>query len=160
MEQYIQPFIQVTSTVFKDMLQCEINPDRAYFINKDAFLTWDVSALIALTGEVRGLVAISMKYPTAAKITSRLMGTTGNVSLVDMTDAIGELVNIIAGNVKLNLEDMFRITISLPKVVHGKAHSVVIPDERTRLLCIPFKIFTNETLCLSINIDESKKQYK
>ncbi|MDR1143473.1 MAG: chemotaxis protein CheX [Spirochaetaceae bacterium] len=156
MEQYIQPFIQVTSTVFKDMLQCEITPDRAYFINKEAFLNWDVSALIALTGEVRGLVAISMKYSTASKITGYLTGTAENVSHSDMTDAIGELVNIIAGNVKLNLEDMFRITISLPKVVHGKAHSIVIPDERTRLLCIPFKIFDNEIICLSINIDETR----
>jgi chemotaxis protein CheX len=158
MEQYIQPFIQVTSTVFKDMLQCTLEPGRAYFINKEAFLSWDVSALIALTGEVKGLVAISMKYPTALKITSRLTGVTENVPHSDITDAIGEVVNIIAGNVKLNLEDMFRINISLPKVVLGKAHSVVIPEERTRLLCIPFKIFGDETICLSININENNKQ--
>jgi chemotaxis protein CheX len=156
MEQYIQPFIQVTLAVFRDMLQCSINPDRAYFIDKSAFLDWDVSGLIALTGEVKGLVAISMKYPTAAKITGHLTGEGAkNVSNSDMTDAIGELVNIIAGNVKKNLEDMFRIVISLPRVVHGKAHSIVIPDERTRMLCIPFKIFEDEILCLSINIQEN-----
>jgi chemotaxis protein CheX len=75
-------------------------------------------------------------------------------SIADMIDAIGEIVNIIAGNVKKNLEDMFKIVISLPKVVHGKAHIVVIPDDRMRLLCIPFKIFENETISLSININE------
>ena len=154
MERYVQPFVQVMSMVFKDMIRCELTPDRAYFMGREGFLNWDISALIALTGEVKGLVAISMKYPTAKKITALLTGKGGEVATADMTDAVGEMVNIIAGNVKKSLEDLFQIIISLPRVVHGKAHMVVIPDDRTRLLCIPFTIFENETLCLSININE------
>jgi chemotaxis protein CheX len=154
MEQYIQPFIQVSTQVFKELLNCDLTPDRAYFIGKEAFLDWDISGVIALTGEVRGIVAISMKFSTAEKITRILTGTKDEISHADMVDAVGEIVNIIAGNVKKNLEDMFRIVISLPKVIHGKAHSVVIPDERTRMLCIPFSIFDNESISLSININE------
>jgi len=153
MEQYIQPFVQVTTAVFKNMLQCELKPDRAYFVEKEAFMDWDISGIIALTGEVKGLVAISMKNATASKIAEHLIGT--NVfSNADIADAVGELVNIIAGNVKQNLEDMFKIIISLPKVVSGIAHKVVIPSDRMRLLCIPFTIYENEAICLSININE------
>jgi len=153
MEQYIQPFVQVTTTVFKNMLQCDLKPDRAYFIEKEAFMNWDISGIIALTGEVKGLVAISMKNATASKIAEHLTGT--NVfSNADIADAVGELINIIAGNVKQNLEDMFKIIISLPKVVSGIAHKVVIPDDRMRLLCIPFSIYETEVICLSININE------
>jgi chemotaxis protein CheX len=154
MEQYIQPFVQVTSSVFQSMLHCELKPDRAYFVGKEAFLDWDISGIIALTGEVKGLVAISMKNDTASKITSQLTGT-DDCSSSDIKDAIGELVNIIAGNVKKNLEDMFKIIISLPKVISGKAHTVVIPDDRIRLLCIPFSIYGNDVVCLSINIEEN-----
>jgi chemotaxis protein CheX len=154
MEQYIKPFVQVTSMVFESMLQWDLRPDRAYFVEKEAFLDWDISGLIALTGEVRGLVAISMKKSTAEKITARLTGLS-DVSNADMTDAVGELVNIIAGNVKKNLEDMFHILISLPKVVTGMAHQVVIPEDRLRLLCIPFTVFEDEVICLSININET-----
>jgi chemotaxis protein CheX len=153
MEQYIQPFVQVTKTVFKNLLSCEIVPGRAYFIQKEAFLSWDISGIIALTGEVKGLISISMKSPTASRIAGRLMGEGTALSDADVVDAIGEIVNIIAGNVKKNLEDMFRIIISLPTVVRGKAHAVVIPDERTRLLCIPFAIFDTETIWLSLTID-------
>ena len=153
MEQYIRPFVQVTSMVFENMLQCELKPDRAYFAEKESFLTWDISGIIALTGEVKGLVAISMKNETASKITAHLTGA-DDFSGSDMVDAVGELVNIIAGNVKRSLEDMFHIIISLPKVVRGKAHLIVIPEERIRLLCIPFTIYENEVICLSINIDE------
>jgi chemotaxis protein CheX len=135
------------------MLHLEIAPERAYFIGKEAFLDWDISGLIALTGEVTGLVAISMKSPTAAKIADMLTGKDKFDSEADVVDAIGEIINIIAGNVKKNLEDMFKIIISLPKVVRGKAHMIVIPDTRTRMLCIPFTIFESESICLSINID-------
>ena len=153
MEQYIQPFIQVTTNVFGEMLQCELKPARAYFAEKESFKEWDISGIIALTGEVKGLVAISMKNTTASKITAHLTQTT-DFSNSDMVDVVGEIVNIIAGNVKKNLEDMFRIIISLPKVVTGIAHSVVIPEDRLRLLCIPFAIYDNEVICLSINIRE------
>ena len=124
-----------------------------YFVGKEAFLDWDLSALIALSGEVKGLVAISMKNPTASKITAKLTGLE-DFSSDDMADAVGEIVNIIAGNVKKNLEEMFKIIISLPKVIKGMAHMVAIPDDRIRLLCIPFTIYENEVICLSININE------
>ncbi|MDR0600049.1 MAG: chemotaxis protein CheX [Treponema sp.] len=156
MEQYIQPFVQVTTSVFRDFVRREITPERAYFAGKEAFLNWDISGLIALTGEVRGMVALSMKNATASKITGILTGIQGTIVTDDMVDAVGEIVNIITGNVKRNLENMFRIIISLPRVIHGKAHLVVIPDARTRLLCIPFRIFGDETINLSINIDENK----
>jgi chemotaxis protein CheX len=153
MEQYIQPFVQVSKTVFKNLLNCEIVPGRAYFIQKEAFLDWDISGIIALTGEVKGLISISMKSPTASKIAGCLIGEKTAFSDADVVDAVGEIVNIIAGNVKKNLEDMFRIIISLPTVVRGKAHFVVIPEERTRLLCIPFTVFDSDTIWLSLTID-------
>jgi chemotaxis protein CheX len=154
MEQYIKPFVQVTTSVFEKMLQCNLKPDDAYFTEKEAFLEWDISGLIALTGEVKGLVAISMQNETASKITYSLTGT-NDFTGSDMVDAVGELVNIIAGNVKKSLEDLFHIIISLPKVVRGKAHLVVIPEDRLRLLCIPFIIYEKEVICLSINIREN-----
>ena len=153
MEQYIQPFVEVTSAVFNTMLQIDLKPDRAYFVEKESFLEWDISGIIALTGEVKGLVAISMKKETASKITAQLIGS-NDFSNSDTVDAIGELINIIAGNVKKNLEDIFRIVISLPKIISGKAHMIVIPEDRLRLLCIPFLIYENEIICLSINIQE------
>ncbi|MDR2050030.1 MAG: chemotaxis protein CheX [Treponema sp.] len=153
MEQYIQPFVQVSKTVFKGLLNCELVPGRAYFIRKEAFLDWDISGIIALTGEVKGLISISMKSPTASKIAGRLIGEGAGFTEADVVDAIGEIVNIIAGNVKKNLEDMFRIIISLPTVVRGKAHAIVIPEARTRLLCIPFTVFDTDTIWLSLTID-------
>jgi chemotaxis protein CheX len=41
----------------------------------------------------------------------------------EVTDGIGELVNIVAGNAKQYLTQ-FNLSISLPKVVVGRNHSV------------------------------------
>jgi chemotaxis protein CheX len=153
MEQFIQPFIDVCTSVFKDFIKCDLIPERAYFEKREDFLNWDISGLIALTGEAKGIVAISMKTQTALEITRILTGKTHTYLDDDVIDMIGEVVNIISGNVKKNLEDTFKLTISLPYIIKGKAHLVAIPIERSRLLCIPFRIFTDQALCLSVAID-------
>jgi chemotaxis protein CheX len=154
MEQYIQPFIKVCTSVFKDMLHCDLITEKVFFVEKEAFNNWDISGVIGLSGEAKGAVAISMKTETAIKLTEILTGIKHEYMDSDVVDAVGELVNIIAGNVKKDLEEMFRLVISLPTIVRGKAHLIVWPSVRTRIFCIPFKIFSEEALCLSVAIDK------
>ena len=71
----------------------------------------------------------------------------------DVVDAIGEIVNIIAGNVKKDLEEAFRLVISLPTIVQGREHSVKWPANQARIICIPFTIFENTTFNLSVAIE-------
>ncbi|MDR1900298.1 MAG: chemotaxis protein CheX [Treponema sp.] len=156
MEQYIQPFIEVSVRVFKEFLHCDLTADRAYFTEKEDFQAWDISGIIGLSGEARGAVAISMKTETAVKIADMLTNTPHTYLDSDVIDAVGEIVNIIAGNVKKHLEEMFQLVISLPSIVKGKAHAIVWPSERTRIICIPFKIFSGETICLSVAINTGK----
>jgi hypothetical protein len=42
-------------------------------------------------------------------------------------------------------------------MVSGKDHKVVWSNEKTRVVCIPFAIFSNETVCLSIAISKLGK---
>jgi chemotaxis protein CheX len=153
MEQFIQPFVTVCTSVFSNFVHCGLVPERAYFTKKEDFLSWDISGLIALTGETRGIVAISMKTKTALEITRILTETTHTYLDEDVVDMVGEIINIITGNVKKELEEKYKLTISLPYIIKGKAHLVVLPLERPRLLCIPFRIFDDQTICLSISID-------
>jgi chemotaxis protein CheX len=153
MEQFIQPFVTVCTSVFSNFVHCDLVPERAYFTKKEDFLNWDISGLIALTGETRGIVAISMKTKTALEITRILTETTHTYLDEDVVDMVGEIINIITGNVKKELEEKYKLTISLPYIIKGKAHLVVIPLERSRLLCSPFRIFDDQTICLSVSID-------
>ncbi|KGE72050.1 chemotaxis protein CheX [Spirochaeta lutea] len=153
MEKYIQPFVEVCESVFRDFLQTEVRADRPHFIDRSEANNWDISAVIGLTGEARGAVVISMKLNLALSLTSTLTGQQHTGLDDEVVDAIGEVVNIIAGNAKRGLEESFRLVISLPTIVRGNNHSVIWPTEQTRIICIPFRLPSGDTFCLSVAIE-------
>ena len=157
MEQYIHPFINVCKTVFLDFCQTEIKAGRVFFLEKKELESnWDISGIIGLSGEVSGAVAISMKAETAFKVTKILTGTEHNSFDADVTDAVGEIINIITGNVKKEFEEDLKIKISLPSIVQGPTHSIIWPSQKTRIICIHFLIFDNQEIYLSVAIEPSK----
>lgn len=152
-KQYIQPFIKVCKNVFKDFVGQKIEAKMPYFMEKDTTAEWDISAIIGLTGEARGAVVISMKQDLAIKLTTILTGLEYTKFDDDVVDAVGEIINIITGNVKQDLEESFRLVISLPTIVTGKGHSINWPDSQTRIICIPFTIPENGDFSLSVALE-------
>jgi chemotaxis protein CheX len=155
MEKYIQPFIDVSRNVFKKFMGVEITANRPYFMDAEAESNWDISAIIGLTGEARGAVVISMKKELAARLTDILTGPQHNDLDAEIVDAIGEIVNIIAGNVKKNLEEAFRLIISLPTIVQGRQHMIKWPSGQARIICIPFTLFQDDIFILSVAIESA-----
>ncbi|MDR0451554.1 MAG: chemotaxis protein CheX [Treponema sp.] len=156
MEKYIQPFIDVCKNVFKEFIGFDLTAGRPYFADTNAITDWDISAIIGLTGEARGAVVMSMKKDLAVKVTDILTGTRHTALDDEVVDAVGEIVNIIAGNVKKNLEEAFRLVISLPTIVQGAEHEVKWPHGQARIICIPFTIFENDVFNLSVAIEAVK----
>jgi chemotaxis protein CheX len=157
MENYIQPFIEVCKTVFKDLVNLDITAGYPFFTNnKAASEDWDISGVIGLSGEARGAVAVSLKADLAVILTDKLTGISHQRIDEEVTDAVGEIVNIIAGNVKQKLENSFNLVISLPSIVKGKGHMVVWSKEHTRILCIPFTVLEKYAFHLLVAIASSK----
>jgi chemotaxis protein CheX len=156
MEQFIQPFIDVCQNCFKEFVGAELTMSRPYIADKDTIDEWDISAVIGLTGEARGAVVISMKKEVVTKLTDMLTGTSHTEIDDEVVDAIGEIVNIIAGNAKKGLEESFRLVISLPTIVQGKGHTIKWPNSQARIICIPFNIFENDVFNLSVAIESVK----
>jgi chemotaxis protein CheX len=156
MEQYIQPFIDVCKKVFLEFVGTDLIVGRPYFSDKDAVNEWDISAVIGLTGEARGAVVISMKTDLAIKLTDALTGSKHTTLDDEAVDAVGEIVNIIAGNAKQGLEEAFKLVISLPTIVQGKEHAIKWPGSQTRIICIPFTIYQNHVFNLAVAIEAVK----
>ncbi len=156
MEKYIQPFVDVCESVFRDFIGQELVTERPHFADKNDPHDWDISAIIGLTGEARGAVVISMKKNLALKLTGVLTGSEHPDLDDEVVDAIGEIINIIAGNAKRGLEESFRLVISLPTIVRGRGHTILWPNDQARIICIPFRIFDSETFCLSVAIEGSQ----
>jgi chemotaxis protein CheX len=156
MKQYIQPFIKTCTSVFHDFVNMEPEAKMPYFLEKDAIEEWDISGVIGLTGEARGAVVISMKDNLTMKLTGILTGKVHQVLYDEVVDAVGELINIIAGNVKQELEDTFKLVISLPTIITGKEHHVNWPEGQARVICIPFSISNEYSFSLSVALEAVK----
>ena len=154
MEQYIQPFIDGSEEVFRDFCGMEIKAGRAFFVTKNEFaVAWDVSGIIALSGEFNGTVAISVSENTAFALTKTLTGREYTSIESEVTDALGEIVNIITGNVKIIFEKRHRIKMTVPSIINCKENAITWPSEKARIICIPFSLFEDQELCLSVAME-------
>jgi len=154
-EQYIQPFIKVCESVFRNLCGTEVRAGDLFFLTRENQMNWDISGIIGLSGQISGAISISMRDNAAFQLTKTLTGADHNSFDADVTDAIGEIINIIAGNTKKVFEGSFRTAISLPSIVQGRGHRIIWPSKNIKIFCIPFSIFADGELLLSFAVDES-----
>lgn len=134
---YITPFIEAVTGAFDQMFELQPAALTPYLAKKDEILDWDISGIIGIAGEARGLVVLSFPAALAQELTTLLTGSPKTVMDEDVTDTVGEVVNIIAGNAKKGLEE-FRLLISLPTIVQGPHHQVTWPTGPIPVITIPF----------------------
>jgi chemotaxis protein CheX len=79
----------------------------------------EISAIIGLAGDVAGCVSLHSTREQATEFTARLIGMdVEDVSSDDeVRDAFGEILNMIAGNVKTALVSLGEVEIALPTVI-------------------------------------------
>ncbi|MDR0494612.1 MAG: chemotaxis protein CheX [Treponema sp.] len=139
LELYVKPFVDATLNTFKAFVGFELVAGHPHFSGRTLTFDQDISAVIGLSGDIRGAIVITMKKEFALKLADMLCGT-GHTELdEDIVDALGEIVNIIAGNVKNEVPGGEKIVISLPTVIKGKDHSLAWPGKQSRILCISFR---------------------
>ena len=157
MEKYILSFIKVCESVFRDFCSTEVKAGKVFYLTKEnRDMGWDISGIIGLSGQISGAVSLSMKDNVAFKVTKTLTGIDHNAFDADVIDAIGEIINIITGNIKKEFEASYKTAISIPSIVQGKGHRLIWPSKNIRIICIPFFIFSDEEVFISIAVDEAK----
>lgn len=110
-------------------------PTKPY-LKRKPYPTYDVSAVIGLSGKAVGSIAMAYDEATARKTISRMVGVDVGNSPAALTDGVGEIVNIVAGYAKKDLTQ-FNLEISLPQVVRGANHAVFTPSD-IECVIIPF----------------------
>ena len=156
LERYVSPFVNATLNTFKAFVGFELIAGNPYFEGRELGFDQDISAVIGLSGDIRGAVVISMKKGFAIKVADTLVGTAHTEMDDDIVDAVGEIVNIIAGNMKREAPGGARIVISLPTVIKGKEHSFAWPGKQSRILCIAFK-YEEDSFHLLVDMERAKE---
>jgi chemotaxis protein CheX len=119
---YINPFIIATKTCFSTMMSIDIHSENPS-LKRHPYPTYDISGVIGLSGNAQGSISLSFPRTDAENFVKMMLSNTPTLSEEEMTDGIGEIVNIIAGNAKQHLTN-FDLSISLPNVIIGKRHTL------------------------------------
>lgn len=136
--EYINPFIESVYDLFSTMLSAQATRGNVAIARGDEN-TRDIVALIGLSGPARGMVALAFPVKTALNIVNRLLDSELRVMDDTVSDAIAEVVNIVAGGAKarFKIETGPPIELSLPSVVRGNKFCVDYPTKSTWLE-VPF----------------------
>lgn len=130
---YIKAYIKSLQAVFATQLNLPVEvhePTTTSPTSED-----DVSVAIGMSGDVTGSIVVSFPLESAQRIASLFIGADVGRDHENFADAIGELVNMIAGNAKAALAGK-RITITCPNVdIDANAQST--PDADNPVIKIP-----------------------
>ena len=132
---YVNPFILSTIETFKTMMKIDVVPQKPE-LKQEPGPMYDISGIIGLSGNAQGSISLSFPKIVALKTVSAMIGAEIKIVGPEITDGIGEIVNIIAGYAKKNLTQ-YNLAISLPNVVVGKDHSVTSPSGIATIV-VPF----------------------
>lgn len=109
-----------TNDVFETMLSMDLetcDPEEAVSINGYHYV-----GSVSFTGEVIGVIRFTVSREFAREITAEMLGmeTDEIESEEDVTDVVGEVSNMISGDIKSRLCDAgWDCTLSIPNVAKG-----------------------------------------
>ena len=124
----LNPFLTAT----QEILQAEVGiqpvqgPPR---LQRDVYVTADVTVIISLVGDVRGMVLYGMNFETAQALLTRMAGP----SFAEFDElgqsGIAELCNIITGRACMELEQLgLMAEVSVPTLIVGRGTRVSTLD--------------------------------
>lgn len=137
--------IDSTRDIFETMIMLEVNEQPSLPVLVSNF-TDSISGMVSFAGTRRGIVAIHAPTDVAMLITARFLGLSVDTFNDDVTDAFGELANMLAGGIKMFLDESGSdITLSVPSYVYGADYHVECIAESDWVV-IPFESDDGEFL--------------
>jgi chemotaxis protein CheX len=133
--EFINPFVSAAMNVFSTMFSTELKRGQVY-LRKGDQSHGGVSGVIGISGKAIGIAAIIVSDQTAMKATERFLGNPVTEVNEDVVDCVGEIINMVAGNAKAQIEQ-FKLSISLPSIIRGRDHMIEFPSDVSPI-CIPF----------------------
>jgi chemotaxis protein CheX len=121
-DQTLGPVIeQIVENVFQTMMDLEVHPSDAPWPPRGDVITSSIS----LGGSWKGVVLLECAVPEALLFASRMIDVDPPSDVNDdVRDALGELANMVGGNLKSVLPG--GVELSLPSVVWGSDYRVAI----------------------------------
>lgn len=120
----LKSITDATKEIFETMIMLDISAGDPLAENVNSFKC-SVSGVIGLAGTCKGMIAIHTPDAVAKAITGSFLGMEVEEVDDDVTDAIGELANMLGGSIKMVLDSAGKdVTLSIPSCIHGEEYSM------------------------------------
>ncbi|MBN2644278.1 MAG: chemotaxis protein CheX [Desulfuromonadaceae bacterium] len=140
-----QEITKATTEIFETMIMVDITPGDPLTDHIKSFKC-SVSGVIGMAGDCKAMLSIHAPENVAMSITSSFLGMDVDEVNDDVTDAIGELANMLAGNIKMVLGASGKnVTLSIPSCIHGEEYSLDTVSDADWVI-VPFTIDAGQFL--------------
>lgn len=110
-----------TAEVFSTMLGLELEAEAERVDPECPTISDGVMALVGMAGSWAGAGVICCSAAFACQICNALVGTTAEAVDEEVLDAVGEVANMIIGNLKTAVEEhVGPLGLSIPTVIYGR----------------------------------------
>ncbi|HHT9114773.1 MAG: chemotaxis protein CheX [Planctomycetes bacterium] len=124
MENVASDITSATKTLFETMIMLDLKYDNSFF-EDDTQIKTDVIGMVSFTGKYHGVIALFCSKKFALKVASTMLMTDLTDFTNEVKDAVGEVSNMIAGNVKTKLTAQYgEMNLSIPIVIAGEGLSI------------------------------------
>ncbi len=125
---FLNPFVEAASEVL--LAETQFPMERGNLqLDKEPFVTEEVTVIISLVGQVEGNVFYSMSQKVALTLASRIMGEIFYEFNPLAQSGIAELGNVITGRASVKLAQAgYNATISPPALLEGKGATISTLD--------------------------------
>ncbi|OFZ54911.1 MAG: hypothetical protein A2428_11685 [Bdellovibrionales bacterium RIFOXYC1_FULL_54_43] len=119
--EFINPFIRATQVTLETQANTPVKIGKPY-LKRDEKISFDIAGVISLTSNAfKGSIALCFPAKVFLAIYSNLLGEKHDVITKEIEDAAGEILNIIFGQAKaeLNHKAGYQIQKAIPTIVRG-----------------------------------------
>ena len=130
--------IESTIEIFTDMVMMEISVAGEPLL-KLAPLRKFITGMVGLAGVHKGILAVHFPQQVALDVTGSFLGMEVAEINADVQDAIGEIANMLGGNLKTILSDRGSdIQLSLPSTIYGDEYAMTSQADVDQVI-LPFQ---------------------
>lgn len=138
-----RPFIKATQEILETMAGMSSKAGTP-FVKKNNVAKGDVSAIVGVTGDKTGTIAVSFTRSCALALVKGMLGDDIQDILQDTQDAVGEVTNMVSGQARASLAEMgLMLQGSTPTVIVGEGH-IIRHISANPVVAIPFTTESGE----------------
>lgn len=147
----INAFVEGVIKTLKTMAQTDATPGKP-FIEPQFVLKGEIAGMVGMVAPpLKGTLLISYNKESIFHILENMLGEKYTTINTDVSDAVGEMTNMIYGSAKTSLNQLgYNFEMAIPTVISGEFR--ISHSDKSPTLVIPFNLPNGSTFYVEIAV--------